>query len=174
MRTRLIGLGNDLLSDDGVGLEVVRILRKRLGNRPDLEFRETPAGGIRLLDEVLGADRVVLIDALMSPDLRPGTLGLWWWNRKRGDFVPCDVRDGKIARRPGPCHARRYSSTHDTDLASALQLAKRFGMQLPRRIWLYGVAIQDGVTFHTGLSPEVAQGRDTVVELLCRSFRTEG
>ena len=169
MNTRIVGLGNDLLSDDGVGLEVVRELRCRLGHRGDLEFRESAVGGMRLLDDLLGGDRVVLVDALLAPNQSTGCVSIWRWEPSDSSFRCYDV-SGRDTGGPVFCPARRYSSTHDTDLASALALARELGMPLPKRIWLFAVAIGDATTFHEGVCREVAAGRDKLIALLERAL----
>src|SRR4051794_24494827 len=66
MTTGIIGVGNPVLSDDGVGLQVARELRRRLSGRPDVTVLERCAGGLRLMESMAGYGRAVLIDAMES------------------------------------------------------------------------------------------------------------
>ena len=70
-RTLVLGLGNDILSDDGVGLQVARRVGELIGDRADVA--EASVATIDLLPLMSGYDRVVIIDAFLSPDLPPGT-----------------------------------------------------------------------------------------------------
>ena len=65
MKTLIIGLGNPILTDDGVGVKVARLLEEKidLAAHPRLEIIEASAGGLRLMEVVLDYDRVILIDA---------------------------------------------------------------------------------------------------------------
>ena len=168
MKTRIVGLGNDLLSDDGVGLEVVRELKRRLGPRNDVEYRESPAGGMRLLDDLLGSDRAVLVDALLAETFAPGALSVWHWDHEGASFAPVDIGPDTI--HAAICPSRRYSSTHDTDLATALEIGSTLGMAVPKSVWLFAVAIRDGTTFHQGLGPEMVRGKDRLVAMLCAAL----
>ena len=69
-KTLIIGLGNPILTDDGVGVNIAKELEKvvDLDAHPGLTITEASAGGIRLMETMLGFDRVVLIDAyLLDP-----------------------------------------------------------------------------------------------------------
>jgi hydrogenase maturation protease len=59
----IIGLGNELLSDDGVGIHVLRGLKERLSDR-DIIFE----------DSIESAGRCIIIDAIISGEHRPGTV----------------------------------------------------------------------------------------------------
>ena len=57
MKTLVIGLGNPLLSDDSVGLHVIRQLRPLVADRPDVEVDEDYRGGLQLMERLVGYDR---------------------------------------------------------------------------------------------------------------------
>ena len=58
-----MGLGNPIMGDDGVGIKVVRTLQARLGRRPDVVVKELSVSGIRLVEELLGFDHVIIVDS---------------------------------------------------------------------------------------------------------------
>ena len=64
----VIGLGNPILTDDGVGVKVAYEVEKALGaNIPiNLTITEASVGGLRLMELLVGYDRVILIDALQD------------------------------------------------------------------------------------------------------------
>ena len=80
MRTILIGLGNPILTDDGVGVKVAYEIERRLGeNVPaNLTITEASVGGLRLMELMEGYDRAIIVDAIqtISPSgaLREGAL----------------------------------------------------------------------------------------------------
>ena len=62
----LVGLGNPIMGDDAVGIHVVRMLKDRNRGRADLEFKELSLGGLGLVEEILGYERVFIIDSVAS------------------------------------------------------------------------------------------------------------
>ncbi len=61
-RTLVLGLGNLLMGDEGVGIRVARRLGEKLRD-PDVEIVDGGTGGLHLLEYFLDHDRVVLVDA---------------------------------------------------------------------------------------------------------------
>lgn len=147
MRTIVLGLGNAILSDDSVGLRVVREVGKRL--RPGLAtVVESNAAGLGLLDELNGYDSAVIVDAVETGCARPGHV-----SRLDGDSLNA---------------TRNASSPHDVDFATALELGRRLGMSLPGRIALFGVEIADGTTFSEECTSEVGQAIPRCAEMVVR------
>ena len=77
-RVLVLGVGNVLRADDGVGPRVVdalagAIARGTVGVPPGTVLCDGGARGIGLLPEVAGADRVVIVDAV-APGAGPGTV----------------------------------------------------------------------------------------------------
>jgi hydrogenase maturation protease len=69
MKTLVLGIGNLLFSDDGVGLHIIEKLREEdLG----VDLKEA-SSGLDILDAVKGYDRVILVDAIRSGG-EPGTI----------------------------------------------------------------------------------------------------
>ncbi|OQY35417.1 MAG: hypothetical protein B6I38_01515 [Anaerolineaceae bacterium 4572_5.1] len=68
MKTLVVGLGNPILTDDGVGVKVAYAVEEALApNIPEnLTVTEASAGGLRLMELMVGYDRVILIDAIMT------------------------------------------------------------------------------------------------------------
>ncbi len=69
-KTLVLGVGNPILSDDGVGIHVARILKGR--RLPGVVVEELPASGLELLDMVLDFDKVVIVDAIKTKGGVPG------------------------------------------------------------------------------------------------------
>ncbi|MGC8817369.1 MAG: hydrogenase maturation protease [Candidatus Hadarchaeum sp.] len=62
-RKLIVGLGNILLKDEGVGMRCVEFLRNR-GLGRDVKIVDGATLGVDLLEEIKGFDRVVLVDAV--------------------------------------------------------------------------------------------------------------
>jgi len=131
----VIGVGNDHRGDDGSGLEVARALRLRLAGKA--RVAECRTEGIALLELWRDADRVVVVDAVVSGGA-PGTV------------QRIEVGDGFS---PGFHSA---TSTHGLSLAEAVALGRGLGC-LPRHLVIYGIEVE-GVAVGTGLSLAAARG----------------
>ncbi len=151
VKTVVVGLGNPILRDDGVGIHVVRAVA-RLVAREDVAFAEASVGGLRLLDLLAGYDRAILVDAIVTPDGRPGEI-----------------------RRLGPndlCCSRHAGSSHDVSLPAALAFGRRMGMALPadERITIIAVEAVDVLTFGEECTPEVAAALPGAVEAVLKEL----
>ena len=143
MQTLVLGLGNPILTDDGIGVHVVREVAARwmgVARMTDarVEFQEACAGGLRLLEVIAGYDRLILVDAIQTPDGAPGQIHR---------LAPNDLRT--------PLHA---GSTHDLSFQGALAWGRRIGMALPAddAIVMVAVEVEDVLTFGEALTPAVA------------------
>ena len=126
-KTLILGLGNPILTDDGVGIHVVRALAA--GNLPPgVTCAEASVGGLRLLSVIAGYERVILVDAIQTPQGQPG------------DIYRLHLHDLKAPRHVG--------STHDLSLTGALSLGRSLGMTLPGdpAITIIAVQVEDVLT----------------------------
>ena len=135
MKTLVVGLGNPVLSDDSVGLQVLHQLEPQLRPRADVETRECCRGGLDLMEDLVGADRAIIVDAICS-GAEPGTVH---------HLMPSQLP------------TQHSSSIHDVNLATALQLGRQAGVPLPDddQIMLIGVEAQDVATFGEQCTPRV-------------------
>jgi len=125
--TLVIGVGNELRSDDAVGIVVARRLRKRLAG--DVRIQEASGEGGSLLEALRSADSIILIDAV-SPGVHPGTI-------HRIDATREPLSRNFFQR-----------SSHEFGVAEAIEMARVLN-QLPRHLVVYGV---EGENFAPGLT----------------------
>jgi len=134
MNTLILGVGNPILTDDGVGIKIAQKLKEE---NPELEVVETSEAGIALLDLIAGYDKLIIIDSIKTEQGKPGQvykLGL-------EDLKP----------------AMDFSSSHGIDIATALELGQRLGYKMPKYISLYAVEIRDNTTFGEKCTQEVEE-----------------
>lgn len=149
-RTVVIGLGNALLTDDGVGAHVLERLRSELGAQTGVTLRFDDRGGLHLMECMVGFERAIVIDAIRA-GAEPGTVSVL-----------------TLADLP-TCHS---TSTHDASLADALRLGHACGAALPELDQVRLVAIEAEVLLDFGetCTPRVAASIDraaaTVRDLL--------
>ena len=140
MTTLVLGLGNPILTDDGVGIRVAEAVRKALPDGAPVDVCECSVGGMRLMERMLGYDRVILIDVLHPNTGQPGAI-------RR--LTPDDLR------RFGP--TQHSASSHDTGLPTALEVGRRMGLLLPSEIVIYAVGSENVVDFGEEPTPAVAE-----------------
>jgi hydrogenase maturation protease len=135
MKTLIIGLGNPLVTDDTVGLRVAAELKKLLAGQPEVEVAEDYWGGLRLMEQMIGYDRAIVIDAITT-GAPPGTIH---------HLTPDDVP------------TQRSASAHDVNLSTALEFGRQAGVPLPenRHILLVAIEVQDILTFGETCTPAV-------------------
>ncbi len=135
VRTLVLGLGNEILSDDGVGIQAARRVRELAGDR--VNVAEACVATIDLLWLMSGYDRVVIIDSFLSPDLPPGTAVR---------VVPDDLPEGF-----------GYRSFHSLTFREIVDIGNWLGLPFPGHITIHGLSVSDTSTFGQTFSPEVAE-----------------
>jgi hydrogenase maturation protease len=130
---RVIGVGNILLRDEGIGVHVVRELSAD-GELPGMEFHDGGVAGATLLNLIEGEERVVLVDAVDAP-LPPGTV--------------VRLTPDELAASGAPAW-----SLHDLNLSDTLGMMRLRGT-LPDMMIL-GVVPADIETYSLELSPALA------------------
>ena len=144
MKTLILGIGNTVLCDDGVGNRVAAEVGKRISD-PGITVAEACHGGLYLLEAFLGYDHVVLIDAIQTRGGIPGDVY---------ELSPEDLLS-----------ARHLSSPHQVDFATALELGKALGLPVPSRIDIVAVEAGDVTSFRDRCTPEVEKAIPVAVEL---------
>ena len=144
MKTLIIGLGNPILTDDGVGVKVAQQLESiiDLSAHPDLTITEASAGGIRLMEVLLGYDRVVLIDA-------------YYLNKEK--TTPGKIHRLSLDDLRSVSPTQHSTSAHDTSLVTALDAADVLGYQIPGEFIIYAVEVENILEFSETLTPAVAE-----------------
>ncbi|HLO16770.1 MAG TPA: hydrogenase maturation protease [Anaerolineales bacterium] len=160
MKTIVIGLGNPILGDDGVGWKVAEEVKKQLTSplRPspigrgdggegyiDVEFLSL--GGLSLMEHLIGYERAILIDAI-AVEQEPGSV-----------FV------SKLSELPD-YSAFHTTSVHDTSLQNALKLGKAMGASLPEDVTVVGITTSRIYDFSEQLSPVVAEAATKAAKIV--------
>jgi hydrogenase maturation protease len=152
MKTLILGLGNELFGDDGVGNLVVRqLLRQReqegsdLGYLDGIEMLECSLTGLKLLDVIEGYDRVILIDTIKRSRPETGRI-----TRLKGE---------ELRHIPGP-------SPHYVSIPQALDIGRHSGMHVPARIDVIAVEAKDLYRMGEGLTPEMTDAIPEIIDTL--------
>jgi len=166
MKTLVVGLGNPILGDDGVGWRVAEEVKRRLqiadfrsqiepaesqsvirNPKSEIEVDCLALGGLSLMERLVGYDRAIIVDAVTTGQ-PPGTV-----SRFRLDELP----DFSTAH---------TSAAHDTSLQTALRVGRTMGAHLPGEVLIVGVEAQSVYDFSEILSPPVAEAVPVAARLV--------
>jgi len=153
MKTLILGLGNDILCDDGVGIYVARELKKALADRKDIAVAEASLAGLGLLDVLAGYEKAIVIDAIQT---REG---------KAGEVYRLNSNDLTATR--------HTASTHNVNFASAIELGHKLGLSLPTQIVIFAIEVTDVTTFSETCTPEVSKSIPTCVNMVMQEIRQQ-
>lgn len=155
MQVRVIGVGNLLMGDEGVGVRVVEYLVER-GMLPEgVEAVDGGTGGLKLIPYLEGVDRVVVVDAFKG-------------NGRPGSIYRFDIEEI-------PSRTLQKLSLHEVDLREVFSL---FTLMKGRRPAGRIVGIEPGMIAHgMGLTPEVEaaipKAADAVLEEVRRCMNLQ-
>lgn len=143
-RRLVLGLGNDLLGDDGVGPWLVEALR----DRPALagfDFEVAEGGGLGLLDLLDGYGRAFIVDCVAEENDRPGRV-------RRLSAEEFEARSVTL-------------SSHYAGLPQVLALGRRLGLTMPD-VQVLAVSVQDPYRIGTDFSPGLQERLPAIVDEL--------
>ncbi len=165
--TVVVGLGNPLRGDDGVGWRVADALRDVLahadGGDRDIgpievdavDIEQLAVGGLTLMEHLVGYERAILVDAIATGLVPAGT-------------VTCRTLDRVETRA-----SAHLDSAHDAPLPAALDAGRALGAALPSEIWTVGIEAVLHDRFEDRLTPEVAAAVPVAVETCLAVLRTD-
>jgi hydrogenase maturation protease len=120
--TVVLGLGNPLMADEGIGVRLVVRLSRSAAEHPDVEFLDAGTGGLAVLHHIQGRRKAVFIDCAYMGE-EPGTI-------RR--FTPEEVRSDKVLA---------HQSLHEADLLRIIEMARQLG-QAPDEVVIFGIQPQ--------------------------------
>lgn len=152
MKTIIIGLGNPILTDDGIGVLCAFEIEKSLPAQflEDIHVTEACVGGIRLMELMEGYDRAVIIDAIISKNGQsPGTV----YKMTLDDLKQISP-------------TQHSSSAHDTSLVTAIEMGNKLEIKLPAEFYIYAVEVENVEDFSDKPSPAVASAVTKVKQMV--------
>ncbi|MBD3173715.1 MAG: hydrogenase maturation protease [Armatimonadia bacterium] len=139
--TLILGLGNDILRDDRVGLLAARELAKDSALRADIE--EACLCNLDLLPILDGYDRAVVLDAIW---------GEAWEAGQVYRYAPSELP-----------HTFGYRSPHTIDFPEMLEIGRQMGFHMPADVLILTLGVEDPFSFGEELSPSVEEGLPKLV-----------
>jgi len=139
----LLGLGNDILTDDAVGLFVVRDLRPKLAGHPSIDIRETTEMGLALLDFITGYRTVVIVDSIQTGKAPPGFL----------HELDASALNQLTGRTP-----------HFVGVSETLALGRQLGLAMPEQVRIFAIEVEDPFTLGTAMTPALQAALPGIVQ----------
>ena len=159
MNTIIIGLGNPILTDDGIGVMVARELEKEKNLQSpisNLHITEASVGGLRLMEMMIGYDRAILVDAISNGRNHPGQM-----HRMTLDDL----------RTISP--TQHSASAHDTTLVTALDAGHAMGLHLPKEVVIFAIEVENVSEFGEEPTTAVSAAIPRVVTAVINECRSQ-
>jgi hydrogenase maturation protease len=142
----VIGIGNTLRRDDGIGIILIEKLLEQKEKFPEeIEFIDGGTGGMNLLHLLANFDSVLIVDAVNFGG-QPGETRV---------FTLDEIESKKISVK---------MSTHESDFLKIIQISKQL-KECPEKIFIFGIQPKD--TSHgKNLSVELEKKLLTILDKL--------
>jgi len=153
MKTIILGVGNQILGDDGVGVQVSNELKKYV-KAPNITIDEAITGGMNLLEMILDFDKAIIIDAVKTE------------KGKNGDVKKISLEDFSTLHSCNP---------HDISLFEAIKMAKKMGQEkIPKEIIIIGILMEKiPCEFSEKLSPEIQDAVPKAITLILKEIKKD-
>ena len=150
----VIGIGNPIRGDDGIGPVVAEEICKTFHPkaRGECECVSFTGSGLDLLGTLQGYDRAVLIDSFAGGQI------------EEGECCRVELPDEESKGTWGP-------STHYIGIVDALRLARHMRVALPGEIRFYGIGVKTADAYQEGLSEALTRRVPAIVEMISDDLR---
>ncbi|RLG37876.1 MAG: hypothetical protein DRN91_04230 [Candidatus Alkanophagales archaeon] len=154
MKILILGIGNPILRDDGIGVHAANAFKEALKQLNDADFAENviievgeaSTGGFNVLEMLLGYEKVIIIDGIVA-------------GGKAGEVYRLELKDFS--------KALHFTSPHDTNIITALEFGyKCVPQEMPRDIVIIGVEVECVDEFGTEMTPSVKNAVPKVVDMI--------
>jgi hydrogenase maturation protease len=149
-RLLILGLGNDILTDDAIGLRVIRGLRPELADLPAIDLQETTEMGLALLDYMTGCSAAFIVDSIQTGLAEPGSIH--------------ELDASSLRRLTG-------GSPHFLGVGETLALGASLGLPMPGEVKIFAIETQDPFTLSTRMTPALEAALPGIVGSIARAAR---
>jgi hydrogenase maturation protease len=129
----VLGLGNDIMGDDSVGLRCARAVREYPFT--GVQVVESAEAGLALLDYLEGHRSALILDAIVDQRKKPGTV---------------------VQLRPQDFRGKLGGSPHFMGLPDMLEMAEKLSIPVPSDIVILAMVVDNPTFLDESLSPEIA------------------
>lgn len=149
-RLLVLGLGNDILCDDAIGLRVAREVQRQLAPDEAIDVQETEEMGLCLLDYISGYRDLVLVDSIQRGTIAPGSVH--------------EIRADDLTILPG-------SSPHFLGVGETLALGRQLGLPMPERVRIFAIEVEQPHLLSTEMTAPLQRALPTLVQRVLAAAR---
>jgi hydrogenase maturation protease len=131
----ILGLGNPILGDDGIGCSVAELIGERLGSDHGIEVLSASVSPVRLVDEISGFKRLIIVDSVTTGQAEPGKL------------IEIDL----------PQENSFPVSVHHFSFGQLHSIGAALGLEMPSYVKIYGIEIVRPEEYRDTLSPKLIE-----------------
>ena len=147
MKTLVLGIGNPILGDDGVGFHVAQAVAREVKS-DNIDVKDTSVDGLNLLEIIIGYDRLIAIDAIMADEGEVGEIYR---------LNPENIGDP----------SRSAISPHHFNLATTIEIGRKlFPEEMPKEVAIFAVGTQEVTEVTTEMTEKVKEAIPEVVSLV--------
>jgi hydrogenase maturation protease len=144
---RILGCGNPLVGDDGIGVHIANKLMEMRSELPDnVEVIDAGVGGLELLNFMENAEQIIIVDAVKGA----GNIG---------SVHRFEIEDIKNAI------SGDALSIHDTSIADVLCIAQHV-QEMPKSVKIFAIEIEEAEEVSICLSEKVQASVDEVISMI--------
>lgn len=145
-------MGNPYRCDDTIGLKIAETLKKDIKNKM-VTIKSGSIDGLAMLDEIIGFDKVILVDSISTKSGMPGDI-----SKIELDSITSNSS---------------LAASHTIDFITALRMGKKFGYKMPEKIYVYAVEIKDNDTFSEECTEQVSTSIPEVVKRIKKEIDSD-
>ena len=142
-RLLVLGLGNDILTDDAVGLLVTRELQQKVAGYSGIDVRQTSEMGLALFDFIAGYSAVIIIDAIQTGQEPPGFIH---------ELDAASLKELK------------GGTPHFLGVGETLALGRHLGLPMPSSVRILAIEVEDPRTLGTEMTPALRSALPSIVD----------
>jgi hydrogenase maturation protease len=132
----ILGMGNEILTDDGVGIKLLNDLKEKCFYA-DADYEALSIGGLEIVEFLSGYKTVIILDAIKTLNGVPGSVYR---------FIPDDFNS-----------TLHIDNLHDISFLNALKVGKELGYDMPSQIEIIAVEIIEDMVFGTDFTPQIQE-----------------
>jgi len=146
----LLGLGSEILKDDGIGSKIVNDLAKNFECQ-DVDFATALLGGWELLETIKDYYSLIVIDAIKTNEANPGDIFRYSLENFRATL--------------------HLVNNHESGFKETLELGHKIGFDLPKIIRVIAIEIEEDSVFGAELTDRLSENYDGIVHTI-RTYLT--
>ncbi len=143
----VLGVGNSILGDDGVGIYIARELKRRIKFPPNIEIDEIESGGLDLVERVLDYETAIIIDSIITKERPIGTI----YRLTADDF--------EITTRSANVHGLAFPE-------ALARMKEAVPHRVPETIKVFVIEIPKAYRFSETLTPPIQKAAEAVISEL--------